>query len=81
MRFDGPIQMTERIALDDVQVGDAAIPKGRSPSCAWPLPTGTPTCSTTPTSWTSNEIRTRTWASAEALTSASEPPWPGWKPA
>jgi pimeloyl-[acyl-carrier protein] synthase len=29
MRFDGPIQMTERVALDDVQVGDAAIPKGR----------------------------------------------------
>jgi pimeloyl-[acyl-carrier protein] synthase len=29
IRFDGPIQMTERIALENVQVGDAAIPKGR----------------------------------------------------
>lgn len=28
MRFDGPIQMTERIALDDVEVGAASIPKG-----------------------------------------------------
>ena len=28
MRFDGPIQMTERIALADVQVGAASIPQG-----------------------------------------------------
>lgn len=28
MRFDGPIQMTQRITLDDVQVGTASIPKG-----------------------------------------------------
>lgn len=28
MRFDGPIQMTERIALDDVKLGGASIPKG-----------------------------------------------------
>lgn len=29
VRYDGPIQMTERITLDDAQVGDAFIPKGR----------------------------------------------------
>jgi hypothetical protein len=29
MRFDGPIQMTERISLADVEVGSAQIPKGR----------------------------------------------------
>ena len=28
MRFDGPIQMTERIALDDLNAGTASIPKG-----------------------------------------------------
>jgi cytochrome P450 len=28
MRFDGPIQMMERIALDDVQLGDVSIPRG-----------------------------------------------------
>jgi cytochrome P450 len=28
MRYDGPIQMTERIALDDVELGGTNIPKG-----------------------------------------------------
>jgi cytochrome P450 len=29
LRFDGPIQMTERITLDDTEIGDTRIPKGR----------------------------------------------------
>src|SRR2546430_10317272 len=28
MRYDGPIQMTERIALEEIELGDTKIPKG-----------------------------------------------------
>jgi pimeloyl-[acyl-carrier protein] synthase len=29
LRYDGPIQLTERIALADVDIGESVIPKGR----------------------------------------------------
>jgi cytochrome P450 len=28
LRFDPPVQLTSRVALDDVQIGDVAVPKG-----------------------------------------------------
>ncbi len=49
LRYDSPVQMTSRIATEDIDVGGVRIPRARRSSWPSAVPTVIPACSTSPT--------------------------------
>ena len=82
LRYDSPVQMTSRIATEEVELGDSVIPPA-GPSW-WPsaAPTATRRSSSGRTSsGSTGPIPAGTCPSRSACTTASAPRWPGWRAA
>ena len=78
LRFDSALQLFERTATRDVEVGGVVVEEGQKIAALLEQPTGTPRCSPTWTPSTPTGTPTRTSRSAPDCTSASGHRSHGW---
>jgi cytochrome P450 len=78
MRFDSPLQLFERTATTDVQVGGVTVREGQKVAALLGAANRDPAVFPDPTGSTSAGPTTRTSPSGPACTSASAPRWPAW---
>lgn len=78
IRWVTPVKEFMRTAVKDTTISGVPIAAGNRCICPTFRPTGTRKCSTSRSASTSAGIRTSTWHSATAFTSAWAPPWPAW---
>ena len=82
LRYDSPVQLTSRIATEEVEVVDRVIPAGRAVLVAIGGANRDPGVFERPDEfWIGLPIPAGTFPSRSACTTASAPRWPGWRAA
>ena len=79
LRYNSPIQLTVRVAMEDLEIGGQPISRGQWIGPYIGAANWDPRSSPNPIAWTLRGGRTDTFPSGLVLTFAWAPPWAGWK--